>query len=172
MEIAMSKNTETPTETQHRAPRARPRSPRRAARPSRGTHRGAIAASPQLARIEHALREAIEAAFHLAREHATSAPERACIRRVHRAFVSGPRTTALEFEDLAVTADALLRALEPQLGPLDPSVAALVVHEIARSLVTPHASGAVRMRRVPTPNRARRHQPVPSFDGERFYGLA
>lgn len=179
----MPKKTETETEPHDtRAPATpaatptRPhRRPRRASKASHTASRNAdIATSRALARIEHALRDAVDAAIHLAHETSSSAPERACIRRVRRAFLSRARTVP-EFEDLAITADALLRAFESQLGPIDPRVGTFLVHEIASSLSAPRAPRAatsVRVRRVSMPRRAPRHAPHPSFDGERFYGLA
>lgn len=163
-----------PTETDHvdahtmPAPSKRPlrRGPSKAPRTPR---REALATSPQLARIENALRDALDAAFHLAHDHAASAPERACIRRVRRTFLSSTRA-APEFEDLAVTADALLRAFEKQFGTIDPRVSALLVHEVATFLSA--SSTHVRVPRMPTPRRPLRDRLPHSFTGERFYGLA
>ena len=178
----MPKKTPPPTETyaDHASPpitatAATPhRKPRGTSKTQRATPREAEAAidtSPQLERIERALRDAADAAFHLAHDKASSAPERESIRRVRRAFLAGTREVP-EFEDLAITADALLRAFERQLGPIDPRVGTFLVHEIASSLRAPRAPRAVRVRRVAMPRRVPRRAPHPFFDGERFYGLA
>lgn len=148
------------------------RTPQRAPNASRASRRDAdVATGRALARIEQALRDAVEAAFHLAHEKSSTATERACIRRVRRAFLS-PTRTVPEFEDLAITADALLRAFESQIGPIDPCVGTFLVHEIASALSAPRAARSVRLRRVSTPRRAPHLAPHPSFNGERFYGLA
>lgn len=148
------------------------RTPPRAPNTSRVSRRNAdVATGRALARIEQSLRDAVEAAFHLAHEKSSSAPERACIRRVRRAFLSTTRTVP-EFEDLAITADALLRAFESQIGPIDPRVGTFLVHEIASALSAPRAAQSVRARRVSMPPRGPRRAPHPSFNGERFYGLA
>jgi len=164
METVMPKlKTETqtvakPDRTTQR--RRSPKAPRRA---------DAIASNPQLARIEQALRDAADAAFDLAHEKTSSAPERACIRRVRRAFLARTRTVP-EFEDLAVTADALLRAFESQLGPVDPRVGQMLIHEIARSLHAPAPRVAAPVvRRMPMQRVVRGRHP---FDGESFYGFA
>lgn len=180
----MPKKTPTPTETtaDHASPpitatAATPhRKPRRPSKTQRATPReaeaeAAIDTSPQLERIERALRDAADAAFHLAHDKASSAPERESIRRVRRAFLAGTREVP-EFEDLAITADALLRAFERQLGPIDPRVGTFLVHEIASSLRAPRPTRAIRVRRVAMPRRVSRRAPHPLFDGDRFYGLA
>jgi len=183
MEILMLKKTPTPTPTETYADNTSPpitaattphRKPRRTSKTKRATPREAEAAidtSPQLERIERALRDAADAAFHFAHERASSPPERESIRRVRRAFLAGTREVP-EFEDLAITADALLRAFERQLGRIDPRVGTFLVHEIASSLRAPRATRPVRVRRVVMPRRVPRRAPYPFFDGERFYGLA
>lgn len=85
---------------------------------------------PQFARIEQAFRDAADAAFDLAQEKATPS-ERPCIRRVRRAFIAHKRAVP-EFEDLAVTAEVLIRAFEGQLGPIDPRVGQMLHLELAR----------------------------------------
>jgi len=187
MEIVMPKlKTETqpsalPTDrtTQPTAP-----SPRRRRPATRRRNSGeAIASSPQLARIEQALREAADAAFDLAHEKASSAPERTCIRRVRRAFQA--RTPRMpELEDLVVTADVMIRAFN--LGPIDPELGQVFIHELARLLntvaTTRTSARPTIFRATPVPSALRPRvvmRPPPrgamhplSFDGEGFYGFA
>lgn len=174
----MPKKTPTPTDTY--ADNASPpntateatlhRKPRRTSKTKRATPCDADAAidtSPQLERIERALRDAADAAFQFAHEKTSSASERASIRRVRRAFLAGTREVP-ELQDLAITVDALLRAFERQLGSIDPRVGTFLVHEIASSRRAPRVARAVRVRRVAMPRRG----PHPFFNGKRFYGVA
>lgn len=169
----MPKKTPPPTETDtdtgsppNTATAATPhRKPRRTSKVKRAMPRDASIeadTSPQLERIERALRDAADAAFHLAHEKTSSASERASIRRVRRAFLAGTREVP-ELQDLAITVDALLRAFERQLGSIDPRVGTFLVHEIASA---PRAARAVRVRRVAMPRRG----PHPLFNSDRFYG--
>lgn len=96
--------------------------------------------SPHFARIRLALRDAIDAAFDLADQLSTPT-ERPCVRRVRRAFdhalAGKARRPAPEFEDLAVTGDVLLRALDVELGPIHPATADVLASEVATLFASP-----------------------------------
>jgi len=138
------------TETETRTRRTPDRTTRgRAAKPASG---------PELARVEQALHEVADAVFDLA--HVSAPPaERPCIRRVRRALLGRTRT-APEFEDVAVTAEALLRALENERGPLDPRIGQILAQEIARAFSQPMAAAL----RTPRPYPLRRAAPLHPHD--------
>lgn len=84
-----------------------------------------------LDRIYDSVRLVAEMLFDLARDHVTPV-DLPCVERVRHSVLGPSGSVGPTFEDVAVTAEALLRGIEHERGPLDPYIREVAASELVR----------------------------------------